>query len=145
MPDIWVVTADSSRARIFSTPYRNGKLVEQFDYVNPEARMHERELSTDLAGRTRNSTTGIHHSYGPDENFKPHAAELFAKQVSRSLADARKAGKFRKLYVVADPGFLGMLRQSLDPDTAKLVAGEVPKNVTRNEPEQVRRVLPDFL
>lgn len=145
MSKIWILSGDTTRARVFFTNKRNGELVEQFDLVNPEARLHEQDLTTDLPGSTANSATGMRHNYGPEESHKPRAAELFAKEVADRLEKGRAAGEWDKLYVVAEPSFLGMLRKAMDRDTAQLVAGEVPKNVTRGSAQDVRRVLPDFL
>lgn len=145
MSRFWVLAADNTRARVFATDKRNGELAELFDLVNPEARLHERELTSDLSGRTGNTATGKTHSYGPDEKHKPRALEDFARDVARRLEEARAKKEFGRLYIVADPSFLGLLRRALDDDTRKLVAGEVDKNLTRGSVKQVRGALPDFL
>lgn len=145
MARIWVLAADTTRARVFATDKRNGKLVEQFDMVNPEARLQESEFITDQSGRTANSATGMSHTYGTGEKHKPRALEAFARDVARRLEESRANGKFGRLYVVADPTFLGMLRNAMSGATAKLVAGEVDKNLARGSVAQVRGALPDFL
>lgn len=53
--------------------------------------------------------------------------------------------RFGKRYIVSDPSFLGALRHAISPSTAKLVAGEVDKKLTRGTVDQVRAALPDFL
>lgn len=145
MSKIWILAGDSTRARVFFTDKRNGELTEQFDLVNPEARLHEQDLTSDLPGSTANSATGMRHHYGADEIHKPRAVEMFAKELAERLEQGRVAGEWDKLYIVADPSFLGMLRKAMDRDTAQLVAGEVDKNLTRGSAKDVRRVLPDFL
>jgi len=97
MSKIWVLAGDSTRARVFFTDKRNGELTEEFDLVNPEARLHERDLTTDLPGSTTNSATGMRHSYGSDESHKPRAAELFAKDVAKRLESGRTKGQWNKL------------------------------------------------
>lgn len=145
MARIWVLAGDTTRARVFATDRRNGELEELFDLVNPEARLHERDLTSDLPGSTANSATGMRHGYGAEESKKPEAAARFAREISARLEKARVSGEWEKLYIVADPRFLGELRKSLDPDTAQRVAGEVDKNLARGSIADVRRVLPDFL
>lgn len=145
MSKIWILAGDSSRARVFFTDRRNGPLNEQFDLVNPEGRLHEQDLTTDLPGTTANSATGMRHNYGSGESRKPRSAALFAKEVAEHLEKGRTADEWEKLYIVAEPTFLGMLRKSLDRDTAQRVAGEVDKNLTRGSADEIRRVLPDFL
>jgi len=145
MEKIWVLAGDTSCARVFATDRRNGDLEEQFDLVNPEARLHERELTSDLPGRTANSATRTRHGYGGEDTKKHHATTRFAREISERLEKARIQGKWEKLYIVADPSFLGELRKCLDPDTAQRVTGEVDKNLARGTAADVRRVLPDFL
>ncbi len=145
MSKIWILAGDSTRARFFFTDKRNGELDELFDMVNPQARLHEQELTTDLPGRTANSATGMRHGLGDEETHKPAAARQFAREVADRLEKGRTAGEWQKLYVVADPSFLGMLRKAMDRDTAQRVAGEVDKNLARGSAQDVRRVLPDFL
>ncbi len=145
MSRIWILAGDSTRARVFFTDKRNGALTEQFDMVNPEGRLHEQDLTTDLPGTTANSATGMRHNYGADETRKPRAAEAFARDIAQRLEHARTKGEWDKLYIVAEPSFLGMLRKALDRDTAQQVAGEVDKSLARGSAADIRRVLPDFL
>lgn len=145
MSKIWILAGDTTRARVFFTDKRNGELTEQFDLVNPEARLHERDLTTDLPGSTANSATGMRHGLGAEESHKPAAARQFAREVADRLEKGRAAGEWEKLYIVAEPSFLGMLRKAMDRDTAQLVAGEVDKSLTRGTTKDIRRVLPDFL
>ncbi|MDX1571858.1 MAG: host attachment protein [Xanthomonadales bacterium] len=145
MGNIWILVADSTRARMFSTEKRDGPLKEDFDLVNPEARMREQELTTDSAGRATNSATGVTYQYGQDGKHKPEAVRQFARQIAERLRQERSRGAFEKLYVMADPSFLGELRKTVDSSTKTLVAGTVDKNLTRGSVEEVRRALPDFL
>ncbi|WP_296805566.1 host attachment protein, partial [Thiocapsa sp.] len=57
----------------------------------------------------------------------------------------RNKGELQKLYVIAAPAFLGMLRKHQSPSLKQLVAGEVDKNLTTHSPEAIRKSLPDFL
>ncbi len=145
MSKTWILVGDSTKARVFFTDKRNGKLTEQFDLVNPEGRLHEQDLTTDQHGRTANSATGTRHGLGEQESHKHRSVEMFARSIAERLERGRTAGEWEKLYLVADPSLLGMLRKALDRDTAQRVAGEVDKNLARASAREVRRVLPDFL
>lgn len=145
MSKTWILVGDSTRARVFFTDKRNGRLSELFDLVNPEARLHEQDLTTDQHGRTANSATGTRHGLGEQESHKHRSVEMFARSIAERLERGRTAGEWEKLYLVADPSLLGMLRKALDRDTALRVAGEVDKNLARATAKDVRRVLPDFL
>lgn len=145
MSSIWVVAADTTRARVFSAETRNSSLVEQFDLVNPEARLHERDLTSDLSGRAANSATGRSSSYGGDEKHKPESVRQFARLLADRLEHERARGTFKRLHIVAEPSFLGELRQALNDNTAAVVAGSVNKNLTRVSVDEIRSALGDFM
>ena len=145
MSNIWVLVADTTRARVFTAETPKGALVEAFDMVNPEARLHERDLTSDLSGRSQSSATGMTSSYGGEEKHKPEAVRRFARQISERLEHDRGKGEFDKLYVVAERSFLGELRQVLDDNTAATLGGTVNKNLTRTPLADIRAALPDLL
>jgi protein required for attachment to host cells len=127
MATTWIVAADSSRARILQVAGRQ-RLAEIEDLVNPEGRLHDRELITDAHPRFR-GTSGP----GSDRQEMPaveHAVELFAKRVGDYLDKARVAQRFDELVLVAPPKFLGALRKELGKEVEKLVLDEVPKDLS---------------
>lgn len=137
---IWVVAADSSRARIFETSASRKPLRELETLTHPESRLHEGDLSDDGPGM-------VHESHGEgrhltDNHRKQHEAEVFAREVCRRLEAGRVEGAFNKLYLVAPPAFLGQLRECLDAPTRKLVAEEIDKNVALAKAHEIRKHLP---
>jgi protein required for attachment to host cells len=130
---IWVLVADNSRARIFTTDKPAGALTEVRDLTHPEARLHGVDLITDKPGQDK---TDIH---------KQDGAERFASSVCAELESARAGGAFSKLYVVAAPGFLGMLRKHQSNSLKRLVVGEVDKNLATQDPVTIRGQLPTYL
>ena len=135
----WIVAADSSRARILQVVGREHRLVEIQDFVNPKGRMDDRELITDahprFSGHGGVGKSGARPTGGPGSDRQEtaaveHETEVFAKQIDRYLDQARVKGRFDKLYVVAPPKFLGLLRQNLGRETAKHVAGEIDKDLS---------------
>jgi protein required for attachment to host cells len=45
--------------------------------------------------------------------------------------------------MAAEPGFLGLLREALDPETARMLVGSLPKDLQHMRPEEVApHVLP---
>jgi protein required for attachment to host cells len=127
MATTWIVAADSSRARILQVAGRQ-RLDEIDNLLNPEGRMNDRELITDAHPRFR-GTGGP----GSDRQEMPaveHAVELFAKRVGDYLDKARVAHRFDELVLVAPPKFLGTLRKELGKEVEKLVADELPKDLS---------------
>ena len=47
MSSIWVVVAESSRAKLYSAENRKAPLVEIGDFVHPESRLHDGDLVAD--------------------------------------------------------------------------------------------------
>lgn len=144
MSDTWVVVADSSRARFFSAEKPASPLVEIQTLTHPASRLHEGDLVSDRPGRDRNSVVGS-HDVGNETEAKEEEAIRFAAQVCETLDSARIGGKFRKLYIVAAPGFLGLMRKQQTPSLQKMISAEIPKNIARHDIADIRKTLPDYL
>ena len=140
----WVLVADTCRARFFAAEKSASPLMEVQDLTFPEARLHEGDLVSDKNGRG-NSPSGNAHGFGGDYGHKEESADRFAVQVCDELEAARSRGAFQKLYVVAAPAFLGLLRKHQSPPLRHLVAGEVDKNLATRDSGAIRKHLPDFL
>ena len=144
MEKIWVVAADKVHARLFQAEHVTGPLKEVRDMVNPESRLQDRELLADDPGQTFSSGGGgPEHRYTYDEaSEKEHQAQRFAAQVIDEVEKLRARGELVRLHVLAEPGFLGELRDHYSRPLQKCVASEVGKHVTRQRPEDVRELLP---
>jgi protein required for attachment to host cells len=140
----WVLVADTSRARFFAAEKAVGPLREVRDLLYPEARLREGDLVTDRPGSDRNPVAGT-HGVGTDASHKEDGADRFALEVCGQLESARAGGVFRKLYVVAAPHFLGLLRKHQSSSLRQMVAGEVDKNLTTQDSDVIRKHLPDYL
>jgi protein required for attachment to host cells len=140
----WILVADTSRARIFVADKSAGPLNEIRTLAYPEARLHEGDLVADKGGRDRSPGIASHGFDGTDSH-KHDNAERFAAQVCSELESARTAGALRKLYVVAAPGFLGMLRRHQSGPLRQLIVSEIDKNLSTQDPVAIRKCLPDYL
>ncbi len=140
----WVVVADASRARIFSAENPSGPLVEIQTLAHPEARLHEGDLVSDKSGRDRNTGSGS-HDMGNQNEAKQEEAIRFASQVGQALECGRTNKQFKKLYVVAAPGFLGLMRKNRTGSLQKMVTAEISKNMASHDVADIRKCLPDYL
>ena len=140
----WILVADNSRARIFHAEKPAGPLTEISTMTFPEGRLHAGDLTTDRGGRSQAPGAGAHGVNGED-GHKQENAERFASLICEDLELARNQGRFRKLYIVAAPALLGLLRKHQSPSLRQLVAGELDKNLTTQTPDIIRKHLPDFL
>jgi protein required for attachment to host cells len=144
MSKIWVVVSDTTRARIFNAPKGKGPLTELAALSHPEGRLHEGDLVSDRSGRDRNSGSGS-HDMGHEVSAKEEEADRFASYVCEELEAARVKGDFLKLYLVAAPQFLGLLRKHKSSGLDKLVVEEISKNLAGHSPEEIRKALPEYL
>jgi protein required for attachment to host cells len=137
-----VIAADSVRARLFRAATPVAELEEVADLANPEARAHEGDLVEDSAGRRGRGPTQAKRSAFGGETAKRHRAEEFAASVCERAARGLRESRAARLYVVAEPEFLGLLRQRMSRALRHRVAGEVAKSVTRQPAGRIRAALP---
>lgn len=141
----WVVVADSTRARIFNAESASAGLSEMETLMHPEGRMHDREITSDLPGRSFDSKGSARHAMEPPTDPKHELAIEFARTIARHLDAARVKKDYEQLVIVAAPTFLGLLREQLNNTCRKLVAFELNKNLVQNTPEEIRSHLPKLL
>ncbi len=140
MQKTWVVVADRSRARIFSIATPRAPLTEIEDLVHPEARAHDRDLTSDRPGRTSDN-----HVLGNAHAARDQQAQEFAREIASRLEAGRNTTQFERLILVAGPDVLGLLRKAMNGHLAKLVVREVEKNLTQQRADEIRKLLPTYL
>jgi protein required for attachment to host cells len=136
----WVIVADRSRARIFSVNSPRGPLHEIEDLVHPEARAHERDLTSDRPGRASDR-----HVLNAQHTARDQQATEFAREIAERLEGGRVSGGFEQLVLVAAPDQLGLLRKVLNGHLSKLVSRTIDKNLTQQDAREIRKLLPEFL
>ena len=142
MANIWVVVAESSRAKIFTMNTPDGALNLKETFEHPEARQHEQFLVSDLPGRTFDSAGQGRHAKEEEVGPKKQEAIRFAKEITDYLEQARTRNEIERLVLVAPPQFLGLLRDSLSAKSAALVSQEIHKDLVKLDPLDTRRHLP---
>ena len=139
---VWVVVASSTRCRIFRKESHNAPLVEIEDLVHPERRLRRSELESDRPGRNVDGSGKARHGMGDPVDRAEHESARFAKSVAGRLERARQRRRFDRLVVVADPRFLGHLRQGLSQATRSCVSAQVQKNLCTADAGAIREALP---
>jgi protein required for attachment to host cells len=124
MATTWIIAADASRAKVLQVTDRE-QLVEVEDFVNPEGRLQNREIDSDARGRFPGGNT-----WQPGVEAVEHRSELFAKRVADYLEKARAERRYDRLVLAAAPKYLGQLRKELHKEVEKLVAEELPKDLS---------------
>lgn len=130
----WVLVADSAQARILEYDKEKLEPVEEFDH--PESREHGRDL---IGNRPNQNQHNMEKTRKGEEhqNLRDDESKKFAKQLSTYLAKAHAQNRFRRLVLVADPRFLGMLRQELAAPVAGCVDTSIDKNAVRMKPKEL--------
>jgi protein required for attachment to host cells len=137
----WIIAADSSRARILQVTDRTKQLAEIEDLLNPEGRVHDRDLLADGHARFNGHGGGGPASDPEETSASEHATELFAKRVGDYLDKARTAHRYDRLHLIAPPKFLGRLRKELGKEVQKLVSDELPKDLSWLDARDIARHL----
>jgi len=140
-----IVVSDSSHARFFTAATASADMVEIEDLTHPEARQHASDITSDLPGKQHAGNVSGHHRV--DTTSDPHKQEViqFAREVASQLREKLMRNEFSHLVIVAEPSFLGVLRNELDEQVKKVVTLEVDKNLTRHSLEDIRSHLPTVL
>ena len=130
MATTWIVAADESRARVLQVARPERKLEEIESMLNPEGRLHDREMQSDAEPRFSGRAGGGPASDRETQGAVEHAVKVFAREVGRYLEKARTDHRFDELVLVAPPKFLGALRKELGKEVEKLVVEELPKDLS---------------
>ena len=144
MNKTWVVVAESSRARIFSTTGARAGLDEIEGLAQPEARLKERDLVSDSHGRSFDSGGTGRHAMGREVDQKHHEAATFARTIAEYLERGRNGGNYQKLILIAPPAFLGLLRKSMHAGCRDRVVASINKNLVQHESSDIRDHLPEW-
>lgn len=145
MKKTWILVADNSHARIFTTANHTSPLEELETLAHPESRLHEQKMTSDLPGSAGGNGMGSRHAYQSESDPKEFEAEQFARDISVHLQAALDKGNYEQLLLVASPGFLGELRNKLPGRIKDRVCLELNKNITVQSPEEIRAHLPEYL
>lgn len=143
--DIWVLLADTHRARLFRAAEPHSQEMEEIKtFLHPDTALPERELVSDTVGRYSQGGEQYHPKL-PRTSPKDKRILEFAREVAGYLETEHKKGQFYKLGLVAAPGMLGELRAQFSSELEKDLCFEIDKNFTQLPPREFRKHLPDRL
>jgi protein required for attachment to host cells len=130
METTWILIADRAQARVFENngPGTGLRLVREVPH--PAGRLKNQDINADKPGRSFDSHGQGRHAMSKEHEPTEHVAQMFAKELSTLLEEARTHNRYHKLVLVAEPGFLGELRASLNTPTSALVSDSVRKDLS---------------
>ncbi|ATB35756.1 hypothetical protein CYFUS_001170 [Cystobacter fuscus] len=111
---LWILVANASRARLFSTDERAEKWDLREEFFHEESR----QRSSELLEQPDNPNAG--HLSKPQSENQPDARQQlehqrFARQLSERLERGINDRAFDRVVIAAPPEFLGMLRKAISP------------------------------
>lgn len=138
----WVVVADAARARVFDVDGKTKAIVEVMDLSHSASLQHASEMASDAPGMS--SVKGMPSKFGMEEIVSPKEEEAirFANQVAEALR--RGLADYERLYLIAAPHFLGLLRKDLDKAVQAKVIKEIDKDLTKHTVEDIHAHLPEL-
>lgn len=139
----WVVVADKNRCRIFRQTSRTSPMEEIAVLVAPVTRLRNQDITTDRPGSTFDSGGQGRHIKGSSVEPVEQEAIRFAKDVVAKLEDGRRQNSFQRLYVIAEPRFLGHLRQHYSRPLEEMIAAEIDKDWATQTADEIRERLRD--
>lgn len=141
----WFVVADARRARVLEFDGTKGEFGSplDFDYVAPAARDGER--FADRAGRVSERKGPTRHAMEAPTPPTRADEEDLARRIAKDLAGVAHRHDMDRLILVAPPHMLGTLRQQLDGNTSKLVAGEHGKDLSKLSDHELKARLRELI
>jgi protein required for attachment to host cells len=147
-----LLVADSGVARLLRVvgPHKHRTIEQEELFERPSARLHARDLTTDLGGRVfessgRAGTGATHTRHGTASDYDPHAVEIerFVVHIAQHLESRHRAGALSNLVLIAAPHFLGVMRARLPADVQRLISREISGDYVRAHQEQLLGLLDD--
>ena len=127
---LWYVIADGGRAR-FVERDEEGAFRTLSSFVSTELHKSAHELGRDRPARVKESASPARSAVEPRSDLHEAAKEDFIRTVAETLAAELKDSKFDELVLVAPPGVIAELKDSLTKPTAKMVVRELHKDLTK--------------
>lgn len=141
MSNAWILVANRSNARLFTNNGSHKSLSLVDDFYHSTGRHREQDLNSDKPGRLTGSSGQSRHGVGEGHSATEHEAESFARELAQRLNQGRTANDYSRLVLVAEPGFLGLLKAALDDQTVKLLSDTIPKDLVHMQDADIPAVV----
>ena len=141
MAEQWILVADASRARIFSRGGDHGALKTVDTLEHPQSRAHEGDLRTGDKGTSHDQAGEGERQSDPQTTTMEKHADIFARQIAERLKSGFNDTAFRHLVLVAEPAFLGRLREQIDAPMNRSVAHTIDRNWAQHDSTWIAKQL----
>lgn len=141
----WLLVANRTGARLFENIGPGSGLTRLQEFTHPEGRLKDQDFISDDSGRVHDRAGDGSHKMEMTESASDHEDRLFAHQLALALKHGLDEHNFTRLFLVAEPGFLGDLKASLDKKTASLLEGTLGKDLVHVEDRDIPDHLDDLI
>jgi protein required for attachment to host cells len=138
----WVLVCDGARASMLRNDGDTEKPRLTSVEVFSEPHAAARDLGSDRPGRVH-ASTGQARSATEETDWHEQAEADFLKKIAAELNSGVQVHRIVRLVVVAPPRAMGILRELLSADVAKLVVAEVTKDLSKHAPDDIAAHLAD--
>ncbi|MCG6976938.1 MAG: host attachment protein [Acidiferrobacterales bacterium] len=129
MEKTWILVANRGGARLFENTGPGKGMTLLRDIAHSEGHLKDQDFNADKPGRSFDSKGEGRHAMGKSESPKEHEIDRFAKELAHMCDKGRTSNEFTRLILVAEDRLLGLLKNELDHNTAKLVTDTVHKDL----------------
>ncbi len=128
MATTWILVANASHAKIFSSQQVGHEMQLLDEFEHPESREKSVDIASDRLGlqHSQQGSGTMVESSDPKE----YEARRFAHAIAEKLDKARNQNKFDDLVIVASPHFHGLLNQYCADQLKPLIKKHIPKDYT---------------
>lgn len=138
MSTLWIVTANSSFAKIFEVQ-GHGRQIKEVQHIDfPKGRQKGTDINSDRPGRAFDSMGMGRHALSTEVNLHEHENKVFASEIANVLRLAHDSHAFDQLALVAPPHFLGELKLAIGNGVKKTVIKEIGKDLPEHLSEKER-------
>jgi protein required for attachment to host cells len=149
----WILVCDASRARLLRAASPKNRLVQLEAYDHAESRARARDLMADANGRKPVGPVPASAGHGqqgtahgrpgaePDTDPKEVEAQKFARQLAEVLERGLHDHAYDRLFLVAPPHFLGLLRGTVSAQVKKQIEGTIDKDLTHEDLDDLSKRL----
>ena len=133
-----IAACSGTVARLWLAKSRFGKWAALTELRHPESARREGTLTSDRPGRSFDSFGSGRHAMSQPQSAHDQELSRFAEEVADYINAGIARGSFRNLVLLAEPGFLGHLRNKLSPAATKATILSASKNIASLDEERIR-------
>ena len=138
----WYVLANRCDAGIYED-FKDQKFKFKERMKNSRGHLTEGQLDSDRPGSGFSSAGAGTIRHGLDRTFQHHErdATRFARAIANHLTRRKREDAFQGLVLVAEPHFLGLLRQALPRELHGLIRHEIPREYLEGSDAEVKTAI----